>query len=162
MQTNERSDGRGRTRWVRSTGQMGSGSRRLSARRSVVAVGLGIALLAGCGSDDETAQDEYCAAGDSLESSLGGLTDLDVVAEGTDGLNAAVEKVSGDLGDLREAASGAAADDVSALQQAVDELKSAVSGLGGDLTTANAGAVGTAIRNVSASAQAVYETLADC
>ena len=141
---------------------MGSGSRRLSARRSVVAVGLGIALLAGCGSDDETAQDEYCAAGDSLESSLGALTDLDVVAEGTDGLNAAVEKVSGDLGDLREAASGAAADDVSALQQAVDELKSAVSGLGGDLTAANAAAVGTAIRNVSASAQAVYETLADC
>ena len=124
---------------------------------------VGVVVAAGCGSDDdESAQDRYCAAGESLESSLDELASLDLVAAGTDGLTAAVDEVHSDLDELRDAASDAAADEVGALEQAVDGLDEAISTLGGDLTSDNATAVGTAIDNVSAAAQSVRSTLSDC
>ena len=141
---------------------------RVGTRRRSVRVGAAVMLVAavvaaGCGSDDdESAQDRYCAAGASFESSLDELAGLDLVAEGTDGLNAAVDQVQSDLDDLRDSASDAAADEVSALEEAVDDLTDAISTLGGDLTSDNASAVGTAIDNVSAAAQSVLDTLSDC
>ncbi len=141
---------------------------RVAARCRGVRVGAaamlaGVLVIAACGSDDdESAQDRYCAAGESFESSLDELAGLDLVAEGTDGLTAAVSQVQSDLGDLRDSASDAAADEVGALEQAVDGLTDAISTLGGDLTSDNATAVGTAIDNVSAAAQSVLDTLSDC
>ena len=141
---------------------------RVGTRRRSVRVGAAVMLVAavvaaGCGSDDdESAQDRYCAAGESFESSLDELAGLDLVAEGTDGLNAAVDQVQSNLDDLRDSASDAAADEVGALDQAVDGLTDAISTLGGDLTSDNATAVGTAIDNVSAAAQSVLDTLSDC
>ena len=53
----------------------------------LLAVGLAVALAAGCGGDDEkSAQDRYCETGASLEASVDALVDLDLLAEGTDGL----------------------------------------------------------------------------
>ena len=131
--------------------------------RLVVGAGLGIALLAGCGSDDdESAQDKYCEAGQSLESSVAALGNLDLVAEGTDGLESALSAVEDDVNELRDTASDAAADDVSALEESLDNLESAISGLGGEVTSENVSTLSTAVQNVSTSAQAVYGTLSDC
>ncbi len=135
---------------------------RRGLRAGAAAMLAGVVVVAGCGSDDESAQDQYCAAGESFESSLDELTGLDLVAEGTDGLTAAVDQVQSDLGDLRDSASEAAADEVDALEQAVDDLTDAISTLGGDLTSDNATAVGTAIDNVATAAQSVRDTLSDC
>lgn len=139
----------------------GRWSVRLGAR-IVLAAFLGAVALASCGDDDESAQEKYCAAGESLESSLGALTDLDLIAEGTDGLNAAVDEVRSDLEELGDSADEAAADEVDALEDSVDELEDAISALGGELTRDNATAVGAAIQTVGTSAQAVFDTLSDC
>lgn len=148
---------------VSATDTSGVKTRRRGVRVGAAAMLTGAVVVAGCGSDDdESAQDRYCDAGESLESSLDELADLDLVAEGTDGLTAAVDQVQSDLGDLRDSASDAAADEVSALEQSVDDLNGAISALGGDLTRDNATAVGTAIDNVAAAAQSVLDTLRDC
>ena len=144
----------------------GEAGKAVASSRCSHRVGCGVprrrSPRAGCSDDEESAQESYCAAGDSLESNLGALTDLDLIAEGTEGLNTAVEQVQSDLVELRESASEAAADDVSALEQSVDDLETAISSLGGDLTSDNAAAVGASIRRVGTSAQAVLATLSDC
>lgn len=137
-------------------------TRRRGVRVGAVAMLAGVLVVAGCGSDGESAQDQYCAAGESLETSLDELADLDLVAEGTDGLTAAVDQVRSDLADLRDSASDAAADEVGALEQAVDGLNDAISALGGELTSDNASSVGAAIENVAAATQSVLDTLSDC
>jgi hypothetical protein len=138
-----------------------SGRRR--TRSSIAGAGLAVALVAGCGSDDEqSAQEQYCAAGESLESSIGALGDLDLLAEGTDGLESRVSAIADDVNELQDASTDAAADDVSALEQSVDDLESAISDLGGEITAENVSTLATAVENVATSAQAVYATLADC
>lgn len=137
--------------------QTGHGIRRLAA----VAC-LGVLTLGACGSDDESAQDQYCQAGADLKSSLASLVDLDLIASGTDGLNDAIEQVSDDVDALRDSASDATADDVEALETSVDALEESISALGGELSGDNLTAVRDAIGEVSASAQAVISTLSDC
>ena len=129
----------------------------------LLAAGLTVAFVAGCGSDDEkSAQDRYCEAGASLEVSVDALADIDLLAEGTDGLESAVEAIERDVTELRDTATDAADDDVKALQQSIDGLGDALSGLGGAITTENVAAVGAAVGSVSDSVQAVYATLTDC
>ena len=138
-----------------------SQSTRSAIGHAAAAALLAIVVLPGCG-DDESAQDRYCDAGESLRASIDSLANLDLVAEGTDGLDSAVGQVRDDLGELRDVASDAAADEVGALQQAVDDLEEAISTLGGEITSENVSAVGTAVRSVGSEAEAVYATLADC
>jgi outer membrane murein-binding lipoprotein Lpp len=135
----------------------GRGIRRLAAAGC-----LGVLALGACGSDDESAQDQYCEAGADLKSSLASLADLDLIGSGTDGLNDAIEQVSDDVDALRDSASGATADDVEALEASVDALEETISTLGDDVSGANLTAVRDAIGEVSAAAQAVISTLSDC
>jgi outer membrane murein-binding lipoprotein Lpp len=142
----------GVTMYRESTGEAPLGRR--VAQLALGAV-LGVALLAGCGDDDSgdepSAQEQYCEAGDSLESSVSALVDLDLVAEGTSGLESAVDAVKADLDELRSTASEAAAEEIDALEQSVDDLGTAASDLGGEISTENASAL-----------EAVYGTLTDC
>lgn len=135
----------------------GHGIRRLTAVACV-----GVLALGACGSDEESAQDQYCQAGADLKASLASLVDLDLVTSGTDGLNEAIEQVSDDVDALRDSVSDAAADDVEALGTSVDALEESISTLGGELSSDNLTAVGDAIGEVSAAAQAVIGTLSDC
>ncbi len=122
-----------------------------------------IGLAAGCSSDsDESLQDEYCQAGEDLKSDITSLGSLDLVAEGTDGLDSALSAVDDDLTALADSASSAAEDEVDALKDSVGDLETAVSDLGGELTAANASAVSGAVKGVIDSASAVYDTLSDC
>ena len=119
--------------------------------------------LAACGSDDDaSAQEKYCEAGQSLESSAGALLDLDLVAKGTSGLEDAINAVEEDLDGLRDSASEAAADEVDALEQSVKDLDSALSDVGGDISADNVGALQTAVQNVATAVQGVNNTLTDC
>jgi hypothetical protein len=131
-------------------------------RRLAVVACVGVLALGACGSDEESAQDQYCQAGADLQASLAALVDLDLIASGTDGLNDAIEQVSDDVDALRENASDATADDVEALEASVDGLEESISTLGGELSSDNLTAVRDAIGEVSAAAQAVISTLSDC
>lgn len=134
--------------------------RRMALAAALLAT---LALLAACGSDDEeSAQDQYCAAGDDLESSVTALTQLDLIAEGTNGLEAALGAVEDDLSTLAETASETASGEVSALEESAQDLESALEGLAGDITGDNVSALATAVESLATSAQAVYDTLTDC
>lgn len=132
--------------------------------RWLVAAGFGVVLLAGCGSDDdgESAQEKYCQAGASLEESVTALGGVDLLAEGTDGLESALDAVGDDLSTMRDTASDAASDEVDALEQSVDDLESAISDLGGEITSENVSGLTTAVQSVGTAAQGVYDTLSDC
>jgi ABC-type transporter Mla subunit MlaD len=131
--------------------------------RLVLMAGLVIAAAAGCGDDDDTsAQEKYCEAGASLEASVEALLDLDLVAEGTDGLESALAAVGSNVNELDETAADAAADDVDELRQSVEGLEGAVSDLGGEISSENVAGVESAVQSVGAAAQAVVATLSDC
>ncbi len=117
--------------------------------------------LTACG-DDESAQERYCEAGEQLESSVTALANLDLIAEGTNGLEAAVGEVEDDINTLRETASEAAADDVETLGQSFSGLESAIAGLSGEISQENVTALTTAVQDVGTAAQGVYATLTDC
>jgi signal transduction protein with GAF and PtsI domain len=135
---------------------------RFGALLGVLALLLG--ALAACGEGDggESAQQKYCDAGAQLRTSLTALADVDLLAEGTNGVKDAVDQVQTDFDALRDAATDATQDEVDALSQALDELDTAMSDLGGELTSENAVAVKAAIQNVGTAAKGVYDTLADC
>ena len=124
---------------------------------------LAVAGLAACSDDDEpSAQEQYCAAGESLRSSLDSLFNTDVLAEGTNGVGSAVDQVVDDVNQLKETASGAAAEEVDALESSVDDLEDSLSAVSGELTAENATAVIDAISAVVEAATAVYDTLSEC
>jgi hypothetical protein len=131
--------------------------------RLMLMAGLAIAAIAGCGDDDDkSAQEKYCEAGASLEASVDALLDLDLVAEGTDGLESALGAVETNVNELGETATDAAADDVNALQQSIDGLEGAVSDLGAEISSENVAGIQSALQGVGDDAQSVLTTLSDC
>lgn len=132
--------------------------------RKFLTVGLGAALavsfLAGCGDDDdETPEEAFCNAGDSLETDVQALANMDLVAEGTDALEEQFSAIESDLTALKDAGSEVASEQIGALETAVDNLETAINGLGEEITTENASAAVTAISEIGTSAQAVYTEL---
>ena len=123
---------------------------------------VGLVALSGCGDDEESAQHRSCEAGEWFLSSVESLASLDLLSEGTDGLESALEQVEDDVGELLDSASATTEDEAAALNESVDGLEDAVATLGGDLTSANVAAIGTAIQNVGSAAQGVFATLAEC
>lgn len=118
--------------------------------------------VAGCGDDDDGGPEEaYCAAADALRADVSALTDLDVVAEGTNALEDRFDAIRSDLDDLRESGREVAADEIDALDAAVDDLQSAIDALGGELSVDNASVVLDAIGDVGPAAQAVYSRLSE-
>jgi len=139
---------------------------------ALAAAAMAISLLAGCGdSDDEAtdttdevasttggqaAADEFCAAGDDLRDDVEGLADIDIVADGVDGVREQLDTIQDDVAALRESGRDVAADEIASLETALDDLRAAVDTLaGGDISADNArdaiaaiGAVGTAAGSV--------------
>ena len=123
------------------------------------AVALGAAA---CSDDDQSAQERYCEAGASLESSVNALLNVDVIAEGANGVESAVDAVKDDADELGDSATDAAADEADALDDALSDLGDALGAAGDDLTSDNAAAVVDAISAVQSAATGVYATLSDC
>ena len=124
------------------------------------AVALGAAACSD--DDDKSAQERYCEAGASLESSVNALSNVDVIAEGANGMETAVDAVEDDANELRDSATDAAADEVDALNDALGDLGDALGAAGDDLTSDNATAVVDAIGGVQTAANGVYATPSDC
>ncbi|KHL17837.1 UNVERIFIED_CONTAM: hypothetical protein LK11_09620 [Mumia flava] len=120
--------------------------------------------LGACGSEDDepTSQDAYCDAAADLRSSVDALTNLDLVGEGTNGLESAVDAVGEDVSTLKDTAGDAASDEVDALSDSIDDLKSAIGDAGDQLSSESVSAVSDAVSSVATSAQAVEDTLTDC
>jgi hypothetical protein len=119
--------------------------------------------LAACGSDDaQSAQEKYCEAGQSLESSTAALFDLDLIAQGTSGLEDAIDAVEKDVNALVDSASEAAADEADALAQSVKDLDRALSDVSGDISADNVAALQTAVQSVATAFQDLSSTLTNC
>jgi hypothetical protein len=100
----------------------------------MVGVVLSVSFLASCSDDDDASPEEaFCNAGDDLRADVASLTDLDLVADGTNVLEA--------------------------LEAAGDELGSAIDGLGDEITVDNVGATLDAVGAVGGAASAVFADL---
>jgi putative N-acetylmannosamine-6-phosphate epimerase len=139
----------------------------------VLAVGLGA-----CSDDDSSDggsagssdAEQLCDDWAQTRSAVTALADVDVVADGTEALQAAVDGVTDTLRPLREEAGEAVGDEVDALGQSVADLATEVSGLAdepadepaGDGDGAGSGlvAVGAAVQGVTAAADALGTALA--
>ncbi len=102
-----------------------------------------------------TASGDLCADRDALRSSVDDLKSLDVVAEGTSGLESAVGKVKDDLSSLSSAAGDELKPEVDDVKKSVDDLETAVSQLG----SGGAAGVPTAISDLQKSTSTLLDSL---
>jgi hypothetical protein len=104
--------------------------------------------LGACGDDDDgdqaadsttTTSDALCAAIDDAEQDIAGLGDLDVLAEGTDAVEASLTTIREDLAEIRDLAPDTAPEEAEAFDDALASLGDAISALGeGSLTAESA------------------------
>ena len=131
-----------------------------SSRALAAAIAACLSLgVAACGSDEPTAEEDFCAAGDSLQTNINALADLDVVSEGTNGLQERFSTIEADLDQLRESGSDVASEEISALESAVDDFGAAVDALGDDISVEGAQAAGTALTGITTAATGVFDKL---
>jgi hypothetical protein len=122
--------------------------------RHRVLAGAVAALLAlgACGDDDDGGQaanstttaeatttsagEALCAAIDNAEQDIGALGDIDVLAEGTDAVEASLTTIREDLAELKELAPDTAPDESEAFDSALSSLDDAISALGDESLTA--------------------------
>jgi hypothetical protein len=92
-----------------------------------------------------SASAELCTARDELRASIGALTDVDVVRNGTSAITDALTTIKDDLAAVRAATGGDLQPQIDAFQQALDDLQAAIGDSG-------------AVREVVAGVQAVGST----
>ena len=129
-----------------------------SIARSALALLAVCALVGACGDDDDSSSsvaptdaptttlsdnEQLCADRDALESSIRDLTNVDVVATGTDGVRQALTEVKDDVDALAESASEDFQPEVQAVKDALGDLESALnegtsSGMSGIVSAAQA------------------------
>ena len=130
-----------------------SNSSRPVVRRLVACVALGVVLVS-CGDDDDSSSD-VCADREALRESVDALANVDVVAEGTNGVTAAVSEVEDDLAALRSSASDELEPQVQAVQEAVDELETAAA----DVDSGGASAAVAAVSELTGSVATLLASL---
>lgn len=139
-------------------GEGPEGSQRVSNPRRIAGIlalaALALGFVSGCGSD-ESAEDAFCNAGDSLQANIEGITEIDVIADGTSAISDQFDAIESDVETLKDSGSEVAADEISALDSAVDELESALSDLGDSISVEAAQALGTSVASVVAAAESV-------
>lgn len=103
----------------------------------------GLIVLGACGDDDDdqaasstTDEEALCDAVDTTEDDIRALGDIDVVAEGTDAVEASLTTIREDLAELRELAPDTAPDEAEAFDNALSSLGDAISALGDESLTA--------------------------
>jgi hypothetical protein len=98
---------------------------------------------------------DMCADREALSSSVDALKAVDLRAEGTNGVTAAVDAVKDDLATLRGSLSAELQPQAQAVQDAVDELETAVA----DLGSGGAAASAAAVTNLSTTAGTLLDSL---
>ena len=135
-----------------------SDSRAPLIRTVIACVALG-ALLVSCGDDDDSATAttvaDVCADREALRESVDVLTNVDVVAEGTNGVSAAVSDVEDDLAVLRSSAGDAVEPQVQAVEDALGDLETAVD----EIDSGGASAALAAMSDLASSAATLLDSL---
>ena len=122
----------------------------------------GAAVACSDDSDDVSPEEAYCNAGESLQTSVESLLDLDVIAEGTNGIEAAIESVESDFSEFTDAAEEVTAEEGEALEAAFNDLKAAFDAIADyGITLDNSTAVIDALVAMAAPAEAVFATLTE-
>ena len=135
------------------------------ARAIVAALALGLLVSACSDASDSssgttaapttTVADAACADSEALRASVAALEEVDVAAEGTDGLTAAVETVKTDLEAFGASASAELQPLVEAVQTGITELEAAITAFDAD----GAAPVLAAVSAVTSSAATLVDTL---
>jgi hypothetical protein len=144
--------------------------------RRLVAVLIPMVVLAGaCGDDDDGGSSAggngggdggddsaaVCDARADLDASVNDLSDVDVAAEGTNALDAALGEVGDDVQAVADAAQEDLSDEVDDVQQAYDQLETAVDDFGDQESTSSAvAAVSGAVTGLAQATGALSEALA--
>jgi hypothetical protein len=98
---------------------------------------------------------DMCADREALRSSVGALEEVDLVAEGTNGVTAAVDAVKDDLAALRGSVGADLQPQVQAVQDSVDALETAAA----DLGEGGAPAAAAAVTSLSTAAGTLLDSL---
>jgi hypothetical protein len=104
-------------------------------------------------------KEQVCQARDQLKTSLAALTNPIILAGGTSGIKAAVNKVQSDLTALADASKQDYKPQVDAMQASVTQLQTAVGTVGSNNASQNLQAVGSAIATVGTSANDLFTKL---
>jgi hypothetical protein len=104
----------------------------------------GLIALGACGDDSDddqaasstTNEDALCDAVDATGNDIQALGDIDVVAEGTDAVEANLTTIRDDLAAIEEAAPDTAPDESEAFDSALSSLEDAINALGNESLTA--------------------------
>ena len=133
----------------------------------VLIVALLASVAAACGDDDDSSSDtgdtstaSVCDQRDNLNQSVNDLTDLDVIAGGTDSLNAAVDRVESDLDSLAAATSSEVQAEVDDLNDAIDRADESFSNLDDESLLAATAQVALTIADVAIAGEALVTALA--
>ena len=132
----------------------------------VLIVALLASVAAACGDDDDSSDTggastpSVCDQRDSLNQSLNDLTELDVIAGGTDSLNAAVDRVESDLDSLAATTSSEVQAEVDDLNDAIDRADETFSDLDDESLLAATAQVALTIADVAIAGEALVTALA--
>ena len=107
---------------------------------------LALVALAGCGSSKPA----YCSARTNLESSIKGLSNVNV-SNGITGVKTQLQKIQTDASTLVSKAKGDFPNETSAITSSVDELVSAVDAVAGSPSTSQVAAVVSSASSVVSS-----------
>lgn len=136
--------------------------RSFIARTLLVSI-IGLGAIA-CGDDAGSSQSDeeaFCAAGEQLRADVADLGEVEVVAEGSDAVQASFDMIRADADALVASGQDLATADVNAVEQAVDALGAALGSLDGELTAENSTAVVNAVSEVGTAVQGLGSTLAE-
>lgn len=133
--------------------------------RLIVVMVVALFVAAACSDDDSNDDDgaaasTVCGERANLQQSISDLSDLGVVAEGTNGLNAAVDDVKSDAESLAAVVSGDVADEAEALTDAIDLADETFSTLDDESLLTATAEVALAIGNVAIAADELITALA--
>ena len=132
----------------------------------VLIVALLASVAAACGDDDsssdtgDTSTASVCDQRDNLNQSVNDLADLDVIAGGTDSLNAAVDRVESDLDSLAAVTSSDVQTEVDDLNEAIDRADETFSNLDDESLLAATAEVALTIADVAIAGEALVTALA--
>lgn len=132
----------------------------------VLIVALLASVAAACGDDDDSSDTggastpSVCDQRDSLNQSVNDLTELDVIAGGTDSLNAAVDRVESDLDSLAATTSSEVQAEVDDLNDAIDRAEETFADLDDESLLAATAEVAVTVLDVTIAADALVTALA--
>jgi hypothetical protein len=106
---------------------------RLMTLAALVLVTLSLAACSDDNDDgDATPTPDVCEQSEAVRQSVEDLASLDVIASGTDGLNAAVDNVRTEVSSLKETVSDDVEPEVEALETAIDDARDAFANIDSD------------------------------